>query len=213
MNSQSNKENIRCDQKRIADKNYVSSNPFIQFVLSRLLKSIAVLLKKINATSLLTLDIGCGEGHMIKYLNHQQLVRRYIGADLDKDKIGFAALRHPFCPYLAVDVGALAFKDNTFDCIVATEILEHLPEPLSALREIKRVAKPGAHFIISVPNEPFFSLGNVLRGKYWERGGKTPDHVSFWRPSEFRRMLLQQCEIEKEYIFFTFPWMLFRCRF
>jgi len=214
MNSNGKENNLnQLHPNGVIDTNYVSSNIFIQFVLNRFLKKIARLLKKVNSTTILTLDIGCGEGHMIEYLKLQQLVGRYVGADLDKKKIKYAATYHPFCQYLAVDVEALAFKSNTFDLILSAEMLEHLSDPANALREIKRVAKPGAYFLVSVPNEPFFRWGNVLRGKYWERGGRTPGHVNYWRPSEFRKVLRQQCEIEEEHIFSTFPWMLFRCRF
>jgi ubiquinone/menaquinone biosynthesis C-methylase UbiE len=198
---------------RIIDRNYVSSNFLIQFVLNRLLKKIAGLLKKINSMYLLTLDIGCGEGHMIEYFKQQHLVGRYVGADFNPEKIKYAATYHPAWKYLVTDVGALAFKSNAFDCILAAEMLEHLPDPVQALKEIRRVAKPGAYFIISVPNEPFFRWCNMLRGKYWNRGGRTPGHLNFWSRSEFKKMLRQHCEIKEEHIFSTFPWTLFKCKF
>ena len=199
--------------RKIIDQNYVSSNLLIQFVLNRLLKNIAGLLNKINVVSLRTLDIGCGEGHMIEYLERQQLVGHYVGVDLNPNKVNHASIYHPACKYMAADVGALAFKSDTFDCILAAEMLEHLPDPALALREIKRVAKSGAYFIVSVPYEPFFRWGNLVRGKYWNRGGRTPSHMNFWTRSELKTMLSQHCEITEEHIFSTFPWLLFQCRF
>jgi ubiquinone/menaquinone biosynthesis C-methylase UbiE len=199
--------------KKIIDQNYVSSNLLIRLVLNRLLNNIAGLLNKTNSASLLTLDIGCGEGHLIEHLKLQRLVGRYVGVDLNPEKVNYAATYHPVCKYLVADVGSLAFKSNTFDCILAAEMLEHLPNPGQALREIKRVAKPGAYFIISVPYEPFFRWGNLLRGKYWNRGGRTPSHMNFWTRSEFKKMLSQYCEIKEECIVSTFPWLLFQCKF
>lgn len=200
-------------KSNIIDKNYISSNIVIKIVLNRLQKKIAGLMSKINSTSLLTLDIGCGEGHMIEYLYTKKVVGRYIGADLNQDKVLYAANSYPFCKYLAADVNALGFKSNTFDCILSAEMLEHVRNPIKALEEIKRVAKHSAHLIISVPNEPLFRWCNLLRGKYWNRGGRTPTHVNFWKPSEIRKLLRQYCEIEKEHILSTFPWLLFQCRF
>ena len=200
-------------KSNIIDKNYISSNIFIKIVLKRLQKKIAGLMSKINSTSLLTLDIGCGEGHMIEYLHTQQVVGRYIGADLNLDKVLYAATCYPFCKYLAADVNELGFKSNTFECIIAAEMLEHVHNPIKALEEIKRVAKPSAHLIISVPNEPLFRWCNLLRGKYWNRGGRTPTHVNFWNRSEFKKLMRQYCEIEKEHFFSTFPWLLFQCKF
>ena len=198
--------------KKDSNQNYISLNPLIQYLLQRLLKKIAGLMNEINSASLLTLDIGCGEGYMIEYLHLQQVVGRYIGVDLNLKRIACAAAYHPVCKYLAADVVALAFKSNTFDCILAAEMLEHIRNPIKALEEIKRVAKPSAHLIISVPNEPLFRWCNMLRGKYWRRGGRTPAHVNFWKLSDIRKLLRQYCEIEKEHIVSTFPWLLFQCK-
>jgi ubiquinone/menaquinone biosynthesis C-methylase UbiE len=199
--------------RKVIDQNYVSPNLLIQLVLNRLLKNIAGLLNEINAASLRTLDVGCGEGHMIEYFKQQGLIGNYVGVDLNPDKVSHASINHPTCNYMAADVGALAFKSNTFDCVLAAEMLEHLPDPALALKEIKRVAKSGAYFIVSVPHEPFFRWGNLIRGKYWDRGGKTPSHRSFWSRSEFKKMLRQHCDINKEHIFSSFPWLLLQCRF
>lgn len=198
---------------KVIDQNYVSSNLIIQLALKRLLKKIAGFLNEINAASLRTLDVGCGEGHMIEYFKQQRLVGNYVGVDLNPDKVNHASIYHPACKYMVGDVGALAFKSNTFDCILAAEMLEHLPNPALALKEIKRVAKSGAYFIVSVPYEPFFRWGNLIRGKYWDSGGRTPSHMSFWSRSEFEKLLKQHCEITEELIVSTFPWLLFQCRF
>jgi len=199
-------------EKKDINQNYLSSNPFIQYLIKRLLKKIAGLMNEINSTSLLTLDIGCGEGYMIEYLYLQQVVGSYIGVDLDLKRIACAATYYPVCKYMAADVIALAFKSNTFDCILSAEMLEHVRNPIKAMEEIKRVAKPSAYLIISVPNEPLFRWCNLLRGKYWRRGGRTPAHVNFWKPSEIKKLLRQYCEIEKEHILSTFPWLLFKCK-
>ena len=45
----------------------------------------------------------------------------------------------------------LPFKDNSFDLIVCSEVLEHLHEYNDAIKEMKRVLKPGGKFFASVP--------------------------------------------------------------
>ena len=45
----------------------------------------------------------------------------------------------------------LPFVDHSFDVVLCTEVLEHVPEPVKTLKEFHRVLKPGGHLILSVP--------------------------------------------------------------
>jgi ubiquinone/menaquinone biosynthesis C-methylase UbiE len=191
------------------DKLYTSANPFIRWLLNRLLKKTSNFLLKINADSQSGLDVGCGEGNFIDYLTRKKVIGSMVAVDLDNQKLRFAKRQYPDLTYLNADVNALNFKDDSFDYVIASEILEHLPDPIEAIQEIQRVAKNDAYFIISVPHEPFFRWGNLIRGKYWERGGRTPTHVNFWTRSEFKRFIGKFVEIEQEYGFSVFPWMLY----
>jgi len=59
------------------------------------------------------------------------------------------------------DLQAMSLSGATFDTVVCTQVLQHVPEPGAALREIARVLRPGGHAILSVPhlvwlhNEPY----------------------------------------------------------
>jgi len=48
-------------------------------------------------------------------------------------------------------VAALPFRDDAFDAIKVTEVLEHVPDPASALAECRRVLRAGGHVVISAP--------------------------------------------------------------
>ncbi len=61
------------------------------------------------------------------------------------------------------DIQKLSFKDKEFDTVLCLEVLEHTFDPVKAIRELKRVTN--GDLIISVPNEPFFTL---WRGMHWE---------------------------------------------
>jgi ubiquinone/menaquinone biosynthesis C-methylase UbiE len=191
------------------DKLYTSGNPFIRWLLNRLLKKTSDLLLTINAASLSGLDVGCGEGNFIDYLTRQKAIGFLVAIELDNQKLRFAKQQYPDFTYLNADVNTLNFKNDSFDYIIASEIIEHLPDPMNAIREIRRVAKDNAYFIVSVPHEPFFRWGNLIRGKYWKRGGRTPTHVNFWTRSEFKKFIGNVVEIEKEHWFSVFPWMLY----
>ncbi len=107
------------------------------------------------------LDLGCGEGrHGHALLAEQDL--HVAALDLDLDSLGKA--REGFQAYFPdSDAGSwswnvfqgnclkLPFKDQSFDCIVCSEVLEHLPDYHSALKEIQRTLNSGGLFVLSVP--------------------------------------------------------------
>lgn len=61
------------------------------------------------------------------------------------------------------DILNLTYSDNEFDTVVCLETLEHTLDPVRAIKELKRVAKK--RIIISVPNEPWFSLSRLSWNK------------------------------------------------
>lgn len=58
---------------------------------------------------------------------------------------------HPDLDYLG-DVQRMPLPDSAFDTVVNLQVLEHVPDPLAALREMRRVLKPGGKLIIAVPH-------------------------------------------------------------
>lgn len=50
------------------------------------------------------------------------------------------------------DAKKLPYKDNEFDFVLCTEVLEHVPDFKIAIEEIKRVLKPNGQFLVTVPN-------------------------------------------------------------
>jgi SAM-dependent methyltransferase len=54
-------------------------------------------------------------------------------------------------PDVFADVAAVPIADGAVDCIVCTEVLEHIPDPVACVREVRRLLRPGGAFIGSVP--------------------------------------------------------------
>lgn len=85
--------------------------------------------------------------------------------DLGAGRKPYAHLYEPhFKRSFAVDIGArtegidliedasqLPFPDETFGCVICTEVLEHLPNPLEVLQEIRRVLKPSGALFLTTP--------------------------------------------------------------
>lgn len=191
---------------------YKSNNYLIRWIGRIFFSKVDALLCSFDARSKFGADIGCGESHLLHILRENKTIGPVIAYDLSAENLENAQKEYPDFPFTRGDAQKIAFQDNSFDYVIALEILEHVPSPNKVLEEIQRVSKPESKIIISVPNEPFFHLGNMLRGKYISRFGKTPNHLSFWSVSQFQAMLADYFAIERRYVFSVFPWQLYLCR-
>jgi len=97
----------------------------------------------------LIIDIGCGVGSNISLLGSLGL--NLIGIDMDLYGLSLAKKRFPNIPLVNGDLLKLPFKSNSFYCVIATDILEHLDQDHIGMEEINRVLKPGGANIITVP--------------------------------------------------------------
>ncbi len=107
------------------------------------------------------LDIGCGEGrHIIAAGQHPQT--RCVGADYvfenlaeTKKKIAFhRSFNDLSCRSMdlsCMDITCLPFEDNSLDCVICSEVLEHIPDDTRAMQELLRIVKPGRSLAVSVP--------------------------------------------------------------
>ena len=91
------------------------------------------------------LDAGAGEGQYKRWFSRQ----RYTGVDL---AVGDASWNYGGLDALA-NLTALPFRDGAFDACINVVTLEHLKEPLAALREMGRVLRPGGRLLLVAPHE------------------------------------------------------------
>lgn len=73
--------------------------------------------------------------------------RATFGAMLEAHEIP----AHAFGGVLRGDATRLPFDDNTFDCVVTSEVLEHIQNDVAAIAELHRVLKPGGYLGVTVP--------------------------------------------------------------
>ena len=107
------------------------------------------------------LDIGCGEGrHTIKACQQKGAV--CIGGDFGfkslvetKKKLAFhKALNDLSCKSVdlsCMDVTKLPFENSSFDSVICSEVLEHIPDDTKAISELVRILKPKKNLAVSVP--------------------------------------------------------------
>lgn len=99
------------------------------------------------------LDVSCGSGFLLQAADVRGV--RALGVDLSDEA---ARLAHQVAPNarLAVCAGEhLAFRDASFDHVTCLGSLEHFLDMEQGLREMRRVAKPGARCVVMVPNRRF----------------------------------------------------------
>ncbi len=108
------------------------------------------------------LDMGCGAGR-----HAFELYRRgahVVAFDLDADELAgvetmFGAMRlegevpaGATAETVRGDALELPFPDGHFDAVVASEVLEHIPDDMRAMRELMRVLRPGGRLAVTVPS-------------------------------------------------------------
>lgn len=102
------------------------------------------------------LDYGCGIGQ--KYMRHlKENCGRYTGADVSDFALSKILERGGSTLRINTENGAINAEDGSFDGAASSEVMEHLYDPLSAMREIARVLKPGSPVVITVPNSGYLA--------------------------------------------------------
>jgi SAM-dependent methyltransferase len=99
-------------------------------------RSIAALASRLHGD---LLDVGCGRQPYRPYFQH---MLRYVGCDHDASRgtVDFACPAH-----------AIPTPDGSFDAILCTEVLEHVPDPLAVWKEFQRVLRPGGRVLLTTP--------------------------------------------------------------
>jgi ubiquinone/menaquinone biosynthesis C-methylase UbiE len=181
---------------------YRSKNPVVRYLVGRFLRRVAELVSSEGPHRVL--EVGCGEGIVLATLATRLPGTRFDGLELDETALEQARVRCPGATLVRGDACELPFGDQSFDLVVCLEVLEHLPEPVRALRELRRVARGGC--LLSVPHEPFFRVGNLLRGKNIGRLGDPSDHLQHWGAREFAAFCGRELAVRSRTT--AFPWLI-----
>ncbi len=94
------------------------------------------------------MDLGCGRGGVVELFWREVK----LAAGLDPDPPSLHEHRAQGMPVVCGRGEELPFADGSFDLIVCIWVLEHLREPETVFREVRRTLSPGGHFLFLTPN-------------------------------------------------------------
>ena len=108
-------------------------------------------IRSVPAEARLVLDVGCGCAYVAEHLCSKGL--RVVSLDIAITNVQKALSQHPYDNHAGVEADAyhLPFADGTFDCIIASEIIEHTVEPRAFLASLTAKLKPGGTLLVSTP--------------------------------------------------------------
>jgi 2-polyprenyl-3-methyl-5-hydroxy-6-metoxy-1,4-benzoquinol methylase len=122
------------------------------------------------------IDIGCGTGHLLRFLVDRLSTSPELVVGVDHSSAGIDRAREllPTATWLVGDLYSLPPTLERFDLVLCTEVLEHLEEPARAVEILRRRCTSGGRVAITVPDGAQDS---------WE------GHVNFWDEDELRAFL------------------------
>jgi ubiquinone/menaquinone biosynthesis C-methylase UbiE len=129
------------------------------------------------------LEIGSGLGHLVAQLEDSFLT---FGMDLNHWAVKQSKPVIHKTDLQTASAQELPFADASFNVVIIKHIVEHLPVPARAIREIGRVTESGGTLILATPN--LSSLLKPWKGERWI-GYQDPTHISLKSPEEWLNLI------------------------
>ena len=183
-------------------RNHKTTNPLKKYLIESFYSSFMAEVKMLKPKTVL--DVGCGEGFTLERLHKKNIGENLVGIDFLKRAIEIGKKERPHLDLRQGNIYKIPFKDNSFDLVICSEVLEHVDDPEKGLKELVRVTKK--NLLLSVPNEPLFMMANFLRGKNLSRWGNDIEHINHWSTDKFKKFVGSEITVKK--VLRPFPWTL-----
>jgi len=158
------------------------------------------------------LDIGCGDGGFTLFCGRRGA--ELFVADIDPENVSKAVQRlqqtearavHP----LVTDANPIPLPDARLDKVVAMEVLEHVDDPAAFLAELVRVGRPGAQYLLSVPDAlSERAQQGIASPAYFQK----PNHIHIFEREQFAQLVRDAGLVIEQHTYYGFYrtlWWLF----
>jgi len=153
-----------------------------------------LLVDLVGGPGLRVLDLGCRSGALTQ---HYAPGNHVTGVDIDRSALDIASGRLGIETVWADVEEGLPFDAESFDVVVAGELLEHLADPAALIAEVRRVLRPGGRFVGSVPNA--FRLKSRLRYVMGRHPETDQTHLQLFTPTSLRNLLAGFDEVDVQF--------------
>jgi SAM-dependent methyltransferase len=153
-------------------------------------------------------DVGCGDGGCALFCANRGA--HVIVADIDAAKVAATTQRLSGTPAREVqgvvsDANPLLLPDGVASKIISMEVLEHVDDPAQFLRELVRIGKPGAQYLLTVPDPVAEQLQVGLAPEvYFQK----PNHVRIIQRDQFEQLVADAGLVIERHSYYGFYWSL-----
>jgi SAM-dependent methyltransferase len=142
------------------------------------------------------LDAGCGLGRHLRHLARMPELKIF-GIDKNTWALTETAKSVAAMPdaqskdylFSIADITKLPFADSSFDCVICSEVMEHIPDHEKALKELDRILKPQGTLAVSVPR---FFTERICWFISWDYHNEEGGHIRIYTKKQLRDMLTRQ---------------------
>src|SRR5215471_13945158 len=151
------------------------------------------------------LDAGCGSSLIVQSLNNA------VGMEFNFGKLRF--LRRYNMPLVRGSAFTLPFKDGTFDCLISSQVIEHIPYDEVLFTEMRRVLRPDGLLILGTPD--YATIGwRIIEPLYGflMPGGYADEHITHYTRPWLSEILARHGFAVEQIAYIARSELIMRCR-
>jgi SAM-dependent methyltransferase len=154
--------------------------------------------------SLRVLEVGCGAGKFLSSLSQDLPRHRYTGLEPNPAALEHARRNAPAVQFFSGSAEQLPFEAESFDAVLALDVLEHVQDPDRVLSEIARVLVPRGlvHCFIPCEAQSIHGIAHRLLG--FHSKAITCDHIQQYRRSEILERVRRHFDLDSPYYSYHF---------
>lgn len=139
--------------RQLDKKNLLEYNSFVEARFAHSILLAKQFLKKTPKKKIKILDVGCGDAVFFSLLCKSIGLKNteFHGVDLSQDALRIARKKIPSGKFIKTTVYNLPYKENFFDFVFSSDVIEHVADQKRMLKEMVRVGKKGCLYVIGTP--------------------------------------------------------------